>query len=372
MYKTSAAVLTIACFTTSAFGHHGRGTFDHAKQLELVGTVTNLAFVNPHAYLYMDVSDVDGNVVAWRCEMRAATVLRRSGWSEEMFPTGGPLRVIGSPARREPHKCYVNTIEFGNGETADRYGQLSETTALPSVGRRPPHASGVPNLGGDWAAEQRVSTDPRGRAGTLVTLSVAQQRAIDGLSAGPAQAPRPPPGLRLRVELTEAGAEAVAGYNSETDNPRFTCQPTNIFFDWTFDQHINQIIQSDDRITMKYGFMDMQRTIHMDILEHPPDITPSIAGHSIGFWDGDVLVVDTLGFVPGYLDTRAGIMYSDQLHVVERFVYDHSLKMLSRSWVAMDSLYFEGQYTGQDTVFIADIPYEPYSCDDRTWQDGEF
>jgi hypothetical protein len=163
----------------------------------------------------------------------------------------------------------------------------------------------------------------------------------------------------------------VAGFDPQNDNPRFHCQPTNIFMDWTFDQHVNQIVQTADTITLKYGFMDLERTIHMNMSEHPADITPTLAGHSIGHWDGDVLVVDTVGFAPGYLDTRRGVMYSGQMHVVERFTYDHAAKTLTRSWVAEDPLYFTGQYTGEDVVSIADIPYERYNCDDRTWKDSE-
>jgi Family of unknown function (DUF6152) len=369
MDKRIVMALALAGFAGSAWAHHGTANFDLSKQLELHGTVAEMAFVNPHSYLYLDVTDENGQVVAWRCEMRAATVLRRSGWTPEMFTVGTPLKVLGSPSRTEPHTCYVSTIEFPNGTEANRYSQLSKGGAPTGQDRPARLASGEPNIAGDWAAEQRVMTDPRGREGTLVPLSVAEERAAEGQGPGPT---RPPGGGPIRVQPTEAGAQAAAGYDAQNDNPRFHCQPTNIFMDWTFDQHVNEIVQTASTITLKYGFMDLQRTIHMDMSEHPADVTPSTAGHSIGRWDGDVLVVDTVGFAPGYLDTRRGIMYSNQMHVVERFTYDHDAKTLTRSWVAEDPLYFEGQYTGQDVVSIADIPYERYNCDDRTWKDSEF
>ncbi len=47
---------------------------------------------------------------------------------------------------------------------------------------------------------------------------------------------------------------------------------------------------------MTYGFMNIVRTIHLDMDSHPENITPSLAGHSIGKWEGDTLVVDTIGF----------------------------------------------------------------------------
>jgi hypothetical protein len=52
----------------------------------------------------------------------------------------------------------------------------------------------------------------------------------------------------------------------------------------------------------------------MNMTAHPATITPSYAGHSIGRWDGDVLVVDTVGFEPGVL--AAPVKHSDQLQYV--------------------------------------------------------
>ena len=369
MNKRIAWFFALTVMSSGAFAHHGTSNFDLSKQITLEGTVVEMAFVNPHSYLYLDVTDQNGEVAAWRCEMRAATVLRRSGWTPEMFAVGRALKVIGSPSREDAHTCYVSTIEFPDGSSANRYSQLSNTSTPATPARLDRLAGGEPNIGGDWAAEQRVMTDPRGREGRLVPLSTAQELSAEGEGPGPT---RPPGGPPLRVQPTEAGMQAAAGYDPQADNPRFHCQPTNIFQDWTFDQHVNQIVQTADTITLKYGFMDLVRTVHMGVSEHPGDLTPSKAGHSIGRWDGDVLVVDTVGFEPGYLDTRRGIMYSGQMHVVERFSFDPATKKLMRTWTAEDPLYFVGQYTGEDVVGVADIPYEPYNCDDRTWQDSEF
>jgi Family of unknown function (DUF6152) len=369
MDRRTALLLALVGFAGSALAHHGTANFDLSKQLELDGTVVEMAFVNPHSYIYLDVADENGQVVAWRCEMRAATALRRSGWTPEMFKAGRRLKVLGSPSRQEPHTCYVSTIEFPDGSEANRYSQLSEGAKSVNQAHPARLANGKPNIGGDWAAEQRVMTDPRGRQGRLVPLSVAKERAAEGVGPGPSRRPGGPP---LAVQPTAAGRQAAAGFDAQKDNPRFHCQPTNIFMDWTFDQHVNRIVQTDDTITLNYGFMDLERTIHMDMTKHPADIAPTVAGHSIGRWDGDVLVVDTVGFAPGYLDARRGVMYSNQMHVVERFTYDPDKRTLTRSWTAEDPLYFTGQYTGQDVLSIADIPYQRYNCDDRTWQDKEF
>jgi hypothetical protein len=168
------------------------------------------------------------------------------------------------------------------------------------------------------------------------------------------------------VTLTEAGKRAAEGFDgSSADNPRLRCEPTNILFDWTFDTLVNRISQSDDAIQMQYGFMGLTRTIRLGAAEHPAALTPSVAGHSIGRWEGDVLVVDTVGFAPGVLSADGATMHSDQLHVVERFTLDSEAGALRRSYVAVDPQFFTGEYTGSDNVFIADLPYESYNCDER-------
>ena len=112
--------------TGGASAHHGFGNFDTNQEVTLKGTVTKIDFVNPHAYVYFSVVGANGAKTPYRCEMRAATVLRRSGWSAEMFKAGDPITITGAPDRFDAYSCYVNTIAFADGTTADRYAQLSK------------------------------------------------------------------------------------------------------------------------------------------------------------------------------------------------------------------------------------------------------
>ncbi len=61
------------------------------------------------------------------------------------------------------------------------------------------------------------------------------------------------------------------------------------------------------------------RVIYMDGREHPKDLDPSFSGHSVGRWDGDSLVVDTVGFNEKFWLTREGIPSTEFLHLTERF-----------------------------------------------------
>ena len=146
----------------------------------------------------------------YRCEMRGATVLRRSGWTPEMFVVGARITVQGAPDRVDPHLCYVNTLVLADGRTLDRYTQRAVVGTTGPSDRRPidvgPAAtsgaglprmsSGVPNLAGAWAVEQQLMTDPRGRLGTLVPASIATQFA---------------PGARAEAGHRDTGVRGLGG-----------------------------------------------------------------------------------------------------------------------------------------------------------------
>src|SRR5690606_36179887 len=211
----------------------------------------------------------------------------------------------------------------------DRYGQ--RTAPIPVTTTRSPRLpTGEPNIAGEWAAEQLVMTDPRGQAGTLVPLSEAAElepgELPEGVGAIPgargASGGGAPFGsaevarrmFQARIDLTDAGRQAVAARGAD---PARSCEPISVVVDWSYDSPVNRITQTGDTIVLEYGKFDYVRKIHMSMTEHPADLEPSRTGHSIGRWEGDVLVVDTVGFAPGAL--TLGLVHSDRLHLVERF-----------------------------------------------------
>src|SRR5688572_21233908 len=340
-FSSVTFVILFTAWPVAASAHHGIINFDMNREVDVSGVVTRLAFVNPHSWLHFDVTGPDGRVTSWRCELRGATVLRRSGWSPDMFAKGARVKITGAPDRFEPNTCYLGTAVFEDGTRVDRYGQISRpgaaaTAAVVERPRRRP--DGTPNFAGEWAGEQRVLTDPRGISGAFLPLSVARElppgAVPEGAQAFPGtrgtavtQAENPVdqfwnrrPSIR---PLTPAGAKAIEGFDgASADNPRLRCEPTNIIFDWTFEADVNRIVQEDDRIVVRYGSMGIERTIYLNMTEHPSDAAPSRVGHSIGRWEDDVLVVDTIGFESGILSADGRLPHSDRLHVVERFSLD--------------------------------------------------
>ncbi len=331
--------LAVLLFSTGSLQAHHSAIphFDLDSEVVVEGVVTRVRFVNPHAYLYFDVTK-DGKTENWRCELSSGTQLKRYGWTPEMFAKGVKVTINGSPARREDHVCYLNSVTFEDGTMLQRRTNLTQTggrrggqpSAPSSDADRPPHlANGQPNLEGHW-----------------VSLSFGR-RGI---------------GTQPRYRPTQAGIEAAVGYEMEFDDPVLRCHIVNIFFGWDHDRHVNEVIQTDTTVTLKYGFMDFVRTIHLDQDEHPENLEPSTGGYSIGRWEGDTLVVETIGFEEGVLNHRRGSRHSDQMRAVERFYYYAGQQQLVREYTVTDPLYLAGENHGKDMMAISDIPYSSYDC----------
>ena len=341
MYKLFVFITIPFMLFSKAYAHHGTsGQFDLSTRFEVGGVVTDVGFVNPHSYVYFDVTDENGQVVNWHCEMRGAAVLRRSGWTEEMFTNGTRIDILASPSRKEPTGCYVETISFNGGSEIQRYQQLEENKPEINTDRSLRTDWNTPYIGGDWAAVQHLP-DP----GDVVP-NFARFRSV-------------------RIKMTAAGIEAAKAMQNAPDDAitgRLDCTPRDVLNDWIYNQSPNKVTQTEEKITLQLGFMDVVKVVHMDMAEHPANIEPAWIGHSIGQWDGDVLVVDTVG----YTQARGrGNIHSEQLHTVERFTLDSENGALHRSFVADDALFWEELLTGEDMVYLSDIPYEPYNCDDR-------
>jgi hypothetical protein len=393
----AGAVVLMVAFAPVVMTHHGFGTFLMNEDIKITGTVTRLDFVNPHSWLYLNVKQPDGKVVAMRCEMRSATTLRRSGWSPELFPAGKQITITGSPDRDDPYSCYVSTVAFADGSKLDRYGQIAAPSAI-GQGRRPEKlANGHPNISGDWAQEQVVMTDPRGQIGTLVPLSQVEEiRAKGDLEArgaipgarnteqadaqvaaarrsGATGSNRAAPATANRgggpggrggppENLTAAGRAALAA-RPVTDRYATSCVFRSIVAEWG-GEPVNRVMQRGDTITIQYGRLGVVRTIHMNMTQHPRQSEPSLTGHSIGRWDGDVLVVDTVGFAPGMLNAR--VPHSEQLHVVERFQFDPKTRQLRREYTARDPRFLTAPVTGSTAMDVSDVPYGVEPCEDLT------
>ena len=370
MHRYPIAILAALSLSAPAWAHHGFGQFEMNKVVEYSGTLTGMELVNPHSYMLFDTVDADGKPLSMRCEMRAATLIKRSGWSVEMFVSGSHVEVQGHPHRNDPHSCYLETFTLGEAQSISRNDQFSSATPAVSHERPLRLPTGEPNISGDWAVEQAVLTvPPSGGVGELVPKSMRETFAAGEITLEEIRALNPRPSPPVYTETGQSAADAFRMWSPE-DNPRLACKPTSIIFDWTFDWPVNRITQTtvngNKVIDIDYGLYSFARRIHMDMVNHPNNIKPSNAGHSIGRWEGNTLIVDTIGIDPGVLvpPTRN----SDKLHIIERFTLNEEKFTLKREYTVEDPVYLATPYTGSDTVLISETPFERHPCKELTYE----
>ena len=104
--------------------------------------------------------------------------------------------------------------------------------------------------------------------------------------------------------------------NEGRDDPEARCLPTGVP---RRDPYPTKIIQTEKVVVILYeGNIHSYRQIFIG-KEHPKDVYPTWYGDSVGHWEGDTLVVDTIGFNGNTWLDMAGHAASEQLHVIERF-----------------------------------------------------
>jgi hypothetical protein len=325
-------------------------------------------FINPHSYMEIAVVDESGKKSHIRCEMRAASLLRRSGWSPDMFKVGSHIEVDGHPHRTDPNACYTENFKLGNAPAMNRNDQF-QTKALDTSKRPLKLADGQPNISGDWAVEQLVLTvPPSGGNGSMIPKSLSPQFAAGKITLEQVQATQPP---RPKVVYTPEGQKAADGFNrlSPKDNPWFDCKPTSFIRDWTADWPINRFEQKtlangEKVIDITYGLYNFERRIHVGMTKHPDRLKPSYAGHSIGHWEGNTLEVDSVGFAAGVLSppTRS----SEKMHIVERFTFDPQKFSLRRDYSVTDPVYLAAPYESYDIMYLSEVPFQKQPCKDMT------
>ncbi len=112
-------------------------------------------------------------------------------------------------------------------------------------------------------------------------------------------------------------AKAIMDKRQSKDDPEANCLPTGIPriapYPW-------RIVQTPTHIFFLFeGNIHSYRQIFMDGRKHPADPDPTWYGHSIGSWDGDTLVIDTVGFNDKFWFDFRGHPHTEQLHTIERY-----------------------------------------------------
>ena len=128
-----------------------------------------------------------------------------------------------------------------------------------------------------------------------------------------------------------------------------------------------QILQSRDTVTIRHELMHDVRVIYLDGRSHPSSSIQYLAGHSVGRWEGDTLVVDTTNFTDQTnfrgppATTRQEISHTRTLHVVERFTRVDTNTIHYRFTVE-DPATWTRSWSGEYEIRAFDGPIYEYAC----------
>jgi hypothetical protein len=110
--------------------HHSfAAEFDNKKPVELKGTVTSIEWVNPHAWIHMDVKDENGKATRWSCELGSPNLLMRNGWRRNTLKPGDNIIVNGSAAKDGSNIANARTVKLADGTRVFNAGSSGEPNA---------------------------------------------------------------------------------------------------------------------------------------------------------------------------------------------------------------------------------------------------
>lgn len=124
-----------------------------------------------------------------------------------------------------------------------------------------------------------------------------------------------------------------------------------------------EIVQTPKEVVILYeSFRAWRRIPIVDKVEHPDDLVPTWMGDSVGHWDGDTLVVDTVGFNDKTWIGGTGSIHTEQMHVVERYTLNNDGSMTWTATVEDPGALTKPYKTGANFRAPVDVRVEEYEC----------
>ena len=100
-----------------AFAHHGSSiSYNLKKTIVLKGTVTEFVWSNPHAQIYFDAKDAQGNVRHWGGETFAPSTLTRTGWTKKTLKPGDEITITVFPSKAGSSFGLVSSVVLADGQ----------------------------------------------------------------------------------------------------------------------------------------------------------------------------------------------------------------------------------------------------------------
>lgn len=177
---------------------------------------------------------------------------------------------------------------------------------LPPGGPAPRLSDGRPDLSGHWlpnsagqGVSNRFGVDPLAR------------RQFD-----PKVTPEEPPSFQ---PWALAKIKSMTPVEIELSKSSVNCIPRGLPAIWLGNPYSTVMVHKPDLLVQLYEIMNNWRLIHLDGRKHPEFPDPLFHGNSAARWEGDTLVIDSIGFDERTYIMANGWFHSDELHVVERY-----------------------------------------------------
>jgi hypothetical protein len=111
------AIAAVLLVPVSVWAHHAfAAEFDGTKPINLRGKVVKMDWINPHAWIHIEVKEADGKVTKWMIEAAAPNAMLRRGFNQDSLPIGTEIVVAGYRAKDGANRANGSSITYPDGK----------------------------------------------------------------------------------------------------------------------------------------------------------------------------------------------------------------------------------------------------------------
>jgi hypothetical protein len=110
-----ATALSVVPVTQPLFAHHSTAMYNMANPITVTGKVERFEWTNPHAFIYLEVTDEKGKKVEWAIEMMSLNHLKSYGWMHSTVKPGDVVSCTGGAAKSGDPAMLASLIKLSDG-----------------------------------------------------------------------------------------------------------------------------------------------------------------------------------------------------------------------------------------------------------------